>query len=167
MVRKLFATALILIVQVTTVHSQAEKVSVLWCDPLLNIRQLTTRVGILNILNNARDSGFQGVALGVKCTNGQVVYASKLAPRLLQWKDYNVPRDFDLVQVFIDEARRRSLQVYAFFPVFSEGHMLERSGTVYNEHPEWQSSVYVVEKDEPKIIPCTPVNSGLAKATGP
>ncbi len=155
MVRKLFLIQLLLLAMSGIAQAQAEKVSVLWCDPLLNIRQLSTRVGILKILNNARDSGFQAVALGVKCTTGDVIYDSKLAPRLLEWKDYSVPQDFDLVGVFIEEARRRGLQVYAFYPVFSEGHMLERVGTVYGAHPEWQSSVYVVENEIPAVVPIT------------
>ena len=136
-------------------YGQSTKPSVLWCDPLLNIRTLTTRGGILNVVNKAKTNGFQGVAIGVKAITGEVLYKSDVAPRLLEWNNYRVPLDFDLVRLFVEEARKRGLQVYAVFPVFAEGHMLERSGTVYSQHPDWQSEVYVVEKDEPAIIPIT------------
>ncbi len=131
------------------------KVAVLWCDPLLNISKLGTRTGILNILESAESSGFQAIALGVKGINGQVLYDSKIAPRLLEWKNTRVPLDFDMVQTFINEAHRKSLQVYAVFPVFSEGEMLERVGPLYDDHLDWQSMVYVVEDGEPQIIPMT------------
>ena len=155
MTKKVIFLFSILVLYAGSSYGQSSKPSVLWCDPLLNIRTLTTRGGILNIVNKAKSNGFQGVAIGVKAITGEVLYQSDVAPRLLEWNNYRVPLDFDLVRVFVEEARRRGLQVYAFFPVFAEGHMLERSGTVYVEHPDWQSDVYVVENDEPAIIPIT------------
>jgi len=54
-----------------------DKTAVLWCDPLLNISQITNRNGIINIINKAGDSGFKAIALGVKTITGEVIYKSK------------------------------------------------------------------------------------------
>ncbi len=155
MAKRILALFFVLVCSVGIARSQARKPSVLWCDPLLNIRTISTRGGILNIVRNAKANGFEGVTLGVKTITGEVVYESEVAPRLLEWNGYRVPLDFDLVRVFIEEARRQDLRVYAFFPVFAEGHMLERTGTVYTQHPDWQSSVYVVEDNQPVVVPIT------------
>ncbi len=149
-------SCLVLFMNLSTSWAQStEKVSVLWVDPLESLDKLTTRRGILDLLNKARNAGFQAIALGIKANNGQVLYESKIAPRLLEWKGKRVPLDFDLVGTFIDEGRRRQLQVYALFPVLAEGRMRERSGTLYQEHPDWQASVYVVENETPQVIPIT------------
>ncbi len=133
----------------------AEKTAVLWCDPLMNIRRLGSRQTIVNVVRKARSAGFSAIALGVKTNTGEVIYESKVAPRLLDWQDYRVPLDFDAVQFFLQEAHRNGLQLYAVFPVFAGGEMLERKGIVYSKHSDWQTVVYAVDADEPKIMPIT------------
>lgn len=132
-----------------------DKVAVLWIDPLRNIREVSTRRGILNILTKAKASGFEAVAFGVKTISGHVLYRSKTAPRLLEWEQFRLPLDFDPIQLFLEESHRRGLQFYAVYPVFSEGHMLQRVGPVYDDHSDWQASVYVVENETPQIMPIT------------
>ncbi|MFQ5770367.1 MAG: family 10 glycosylhydrolase, partial [bacterium] len=134
---------------------QAEKVAVLWCDPLLNIRKIYSRNGIINILNKVQKSGIEAIALGIKTSSGEVIYDSKIAPRLLEWDDFRVPLNFDPIQTFLTEGRNRHLQIYAVFSVFSEGHMVKRKGPIYNGHPEWQTRVYMVEEEKPSLLPIT------------
>ena len=90
-----------------------DKVAVLWIDPLRNIREVSTRRGILNILTKAKASGFEAVAFGVKTISGHVLYRSKTAPRLLEWEQFRLPLDFDPIQLFLEESHRRGLQFYA------------------------------------------------------
>ncbi len=136
-------------------YPQGEKLAVLWCDPLLNIRDITSRTGVANIINNAEGAGFGAIALGVKAISGEVIYPSKFAPRLLQWDGYSVPIDFDPIKAFLDEGKRRHIQIYAVFSVFAEGHVLERRGPIYDRLPNWQTQVYVVEEEQPKVVPIT------------
>jgi len=151
-----------------TVFGQSiEKTSCLWIDPLKNISNITTRRGVIEILDKASKAGFQAVAIGIKANNGHVLYESKIAPRLLEWKGKRLPLDFDIIGTFLTEGRSRDLQVYALFPVFAEGEMFERSGLLYQEHPDWQSNVYVVENETPQVIPITQWGYGSVAFANP
>ncbi|MFQ5674988.1 MAG: alpha amylase family protein [bacterium] len=132
------------------------KAAVLWCDPLKNFEQITTRDGIISLLDQAKDSGFRGIALVVKTNSGEVIYKNgKLAPRLLEWKGARLTIDFDPLQVFLVESKSRNLEIYAVFSVFAEGHLMERRGPIYGNHPDWQSTVYVMDDEEPVLMPIT------------
>lgn len=131
------------------------KTNILWVDPLKNIRTITTRSQIAGLMSKASSSGFQGVALGIKTTTGQVIFESDIAPRLLEWNGQTIPKDFDIVKEFSEQAIQSDLIFYAVYPVFAGGNMIERKGLLYDEHVDWQSYVYVVEKEEPEIIPIT------------
>lgn len=144
-----------------------EKVAVLWCDPLLNIRQISTRIGIVDIVDKAQIAGIQAIALGVKTLSGEVLYESKVAPRLLDWEDFRVPLNFNPINVFLEEGKKRGLKIYAVFTVFSEGHMIQKRGPIYSNHPEWQTQVYAVEEGYPKILPITDWAHGTAAFVNP
>jgi uncharacterized lipoprotein YddW (UPF0748 family) len=144
-----------------------DKVAVLWCDPLLNISQITNRNGIINIINKARDSGFKAIALGVKTITGEVIYKSKKAPRLFDWQGSQLPVRFDPVQIFLNEARLRNIEIYAVFSLFSEGHLVERKGPIYTNRLDWQTKVYVIEDGEPTLTPVTEWGYGTAAFANP
>jgi uncharacterized lipoprotein YddW (UPF0748 family) len=144
-----------------------QELAILWCDPLLNIKALGNRNTIIQILDKAQAAGFGGIALGVKALSGEVIFNSKLAPRLVEWEGNTIPLTFDPVQTFLRESKRRRLKIYAVFTVFSEGHMQMRRGPVYGDHPDWQTQVYVVDEDRPKILPITEWAYGTAAFVNP
>jgi len=132
-----------------------EKISVLWIDPLRNIERINSLTGIRDVINEAQNAGFKAIALGVKANTGEVIYSSEQAPPLLGWRDNRMPSDLDPLRIFLEEGRRRGLQIYAVFPLFAEGKMRERQGVLYDQHPEWQTTVYVVQNDEPTLLSMT------------
>ena len=72
---------------VAIAHAQrSSKVTVLWCDPLLNLQQIYSRSGITSILDKVESSGIGAIALGVKTSGGEVIYESNVAPRLTEWE---------------------------------------------------------------------------------
>jgi len=159
---KLIKLLFFLVLVFPSILSSQDKMSVLWVDPLLNIRDIHTRGSISNMITKAQRAGFEAIALGMKALTGEVIYKSNEAPQLLEWRGYQVPNNFDAAKEFIEEARRRDMQIYAVFPLFSEGHMTERKGLIYDKRPEWQSQVYVVEDEEPVIIPISDWAYGTA-----
>lgn len=163
----ILSVPLLLGVYATDAAPQSDKVAVLWCDPLLNIRDMTSRTGVANIISKAEAAGFGAIAIGVKAASGEVIYPSKVAPRLLQWDRYSVPIDFDPIKAFLEEGKRRQLQIYAIFSVFAEGHIIERKGPIYDQHPDWQTQIYVVEDEEPKVIPITQWDFGTTAFANP
>ncbi len=131
------------------------KVAVLWIDPLKSIGEISTRSGIVGVLERCKAAGIGAVAIGVKTNTGEVLYESKLAPELQQWENRPVRLDVDPVSVFVEEGERRGIQIYAVFSVFSEGHLVERQGPVYETRNYWQSTVYAVGNEGPRLMPVT------------
>ncbi|MFQ5824082.1 MAG: alpha amylase family protein [bacterium] len=134
---------------------------------MLNIKQISSRNGIIDILNKAQNAGIVAIALGIKTLSGEVIYDSKIAPRLLDWEDFRVPLTFEPVDVFLEEGNKRGLEIYAIFTLFSEGHMLQRRGPIYKDHPDWQTHVYVIDENNPTIMPITDWAYGTAAFVNP
>jgi uncharacterized lipoprotein YddW (UPF0748 family) len=118
---------------------------VLWMDGTANLQKLSTREGVADVMEKARKAGINTVGVDVKPLSGHVLYNSKVAPRLKEWKGFAYPPDHDLLLTAIMEGKRRGLKVYAGFNVFSEGHKLVKSGPLY-EKPELQAIVYDVQR---------------------
>ncbi|MFQ5706037.1 MAG: alpha amylase family protein [bacterium] len=168
MLPRLFVLLAFLLFDFTLSYSQkSDRPAVLWCDPISNIKKISSRGGIINIITRVQSAGIEAIALGVKCLSGEVLYESKIAPRLLDWEDYRLPLNLDPVKIFQEECRKRKIQFYPVFTIFSEGHMLQRRGPVYNDKPEWQTYVYVVDENEPKVMPITDWAFGTAAFVNP
>lgn len=116
----------------------------MWIDATANLDRTTTLEGVRDIVERCRAANFNMLIVDVKPISGQVVYASKLAPRLRQWKGRTYP-DFDVLRAFVDEGHRAGLEVYASLNVLTEGHKLFGVGLAYQK-PDWQSVTYMVDR---------------------
>lgn len=96
--------------------------SVLWLDATANLNRTATRDGVRSIFERARDSGFTTIVVDVKPTSGEVLYASRVAPRLRHWgSGIELAADYDLLGVAVDPAQETELEVFASINVFVEG----------------------------------------------
>lgn len=118
---------------------------VLWMDGTANLQRLSTRDGVAAVMERCRRAGVNTVVVDVKPLSGHVLYNSRVAPRLKEWRGFSYPAGFDLLRVALAEGHRRGLKVYASINVFSDGHKLLRSGPVYDK-PEQQCVIYDVER---------------------
>lgn len=149
-------------------HAQyLDKPVILWCDPLLNAERIHNVLGVSAIMRKVESAGIQAVALGVKSLTGEVIYESEVAPRLLDWQDKRLAITEDPVEVFLREAAQRNVRIYAVFNILSEGHLLHRRGPIYGEHQNWQTQVYVVQRDGPEVIPISQWAYGSAGFVNP
>lgn len=146
---------------------------VLWIDATANLDRTTTREGVADIVARARDAGFTTLVVDVKPVSGHVLFPSKIAPRLTEWRGKPVP-DADVLQMFIDEGHRAGLEVGASVNVFSEGHKHFRIGPAY-EKPDWQSVVLATRRElrapDGSALriraPDDPAETGVPVALGP
>lgn len=104
----------------------------------------TTLSGVQEIVQRCKAAHVNTLVVDVKPLSGQVVYPSKVAPRLRSWKGRSVP-DFDVLGAFVAEGHKAGLQVDASINVLSEGHKYYSVGPAY-QHPDWQSIVYTVDR---------------------
>jgi uncharacterized lipoprotein YddW (UPF0748 family) len=118
---------------------------VMWMDGTANLKRLSTREGVSEVFEKCRKANINTVVVDVKPLSGHVLYNSKIAPRLQEWRGFQYPQGYDLLLTAMIEGRRRGMKVYAGINCFSEGHKLVKSGPLY-EKPELQSIVYDVER---------------------
>jgi uncharacterized lipoprotein YddW (UPF0748 family) len=117
---------------------------VLWIDGTANLDRLTSRAAVAAMLDRCRAARLNTVVVEVKPLCGQVLYHSRIAPRLTEWRGKRCP-DFDLLEAMVEEGHRRGLKIHAALNVFAEGHKQFHVGPGY-EHPQWQATVYDVRR---------------------
>src|SRR5437763_13739043 len=118
---------------------------VLWMDATANLDRLSSRQGVAAVLDRCRTARINTVVVEVKPLSGLVLYHSRIAPRLTEWRGKRYP-DFDLLQAMVEEGHRRGLKIHAAIDVFSEGHKQVRVGPAY-QRPRWQAIVYDVRRE--------------------
>jgi len=118
---------------------------VLWMDGTANLQRLSSRAGVAAVMDRCVKARINTVVVDVKPLSGHVLFESKVAPKLAEWKGFRYPEGYDLLRTALDEGHRRGLKVHANINVFSDGHKLVRSGPVY-EKPDEQTVIYDVER---------------------
>ena len=118
---------------------------ILWCDAEANCRASTVD-GVTDVTEKACRSGIDTLIVDVKPLGGEVLYHSGIAPRLGEVEGFVYPESFDLLQVMIDEAHPKGLQVHAAINIFSEGHREWARGPAYGHH-DWQSVLYETSRE--------------------
>ncbi len=89
-----------------------EKPKILWLDAEANFKRFSSQDSICFYLDLAKATGFNGVVVDVRPMQGDVLYKSKILKPLTTFGDgYVYERDWDYLQFFIDEARKRNMKV--------------------------------------------------------
>lgn len=118
------------------------KQKLMWLDCSANWERFSNPDSIRYYAAKCRETGMTGLVLDMKGTSGAVIYPSRTAPQLREWKGTERPADFDCAAAFIEAARDNGLAIYGSFNTFAEGHGLFHRGVIY-DHPEWQSINYL------------------------
>jgi uncharacterized lipoprotein YddW (UPF0748 family) len=117
---------------------------VMWIDGSANIDRITTIEGVRDIVERCRKANISTLVVDVKPVSGQVLYDSKLAERMTEWKGKKYPA-FDVLAAFLAEGKKAGMDVHASLNIFSEGHKYFDVGLAYRK-PEWQSVTLTVER---------------------
>jgi hypothetical protein len=113
----------------------------LWIDGTANIDRVNTAQKVHDLIAKIKSVGFNTIVYDVKPISGQVLYQSKIAPKIESWKGKVLPLDFDPLEAMSHEAKAQGIELLVSLNAFSEGHSLFKVGPGY-EHPEWQSVIY-------------------------
>ncbi len=114
---------------------------ILWIDCTANIDRYNTAEKVAGVVAKAAASGFNTLVFDVKPISGQVAYASKVAPKLLEWKGQKLPPDFDPLAAMVREAKAKGLALFVSMNAFSEGHRDFKVGPGYAT-PNLQTVLY-------------------------
>jgi uncharacterized lipoprotein YddW (UPF0748 family) len=153
----------------STPHQPVRKKIYLWFDATANLQRLSSRQRVVRILDKCVEAGVDCVIVDVKPISGHVLYKSTVAPRLSEWEGFTYPKDYDLLAIVVDEARKRKIEVFAAMNVFAEGHTNFKVGRVYSDRPQWQSYDYVIPngETEARIVPTTEMKKNPAAFVTP
>ncbi len=139
---------------------------IVWVELSANLKQWSTREGIAASLDRMASAGVNTVIVEAKNAWAFVNYQSAIAPHISQspldrstspyeYSRYPAPNtgwfdpDFDQLQVLIEEAHRREIDVHAAVNTFAEGLNAMSSDPVMRslapayKYPEWQSIYWV------------------------
>ncbi len=140
-----------------------------WAEVSANLLQLSSREGVAAMLDRAKAAGVTAVVPEAKNAWGFVAYQSAFAPHIRtlpvprpfppaypppnEW----YPEDYDQLQVVIEEAHKRGIEVHAAINVFGEGLNAFHVGLAF-ERPEWQAQL---AGDADRILPAAEIG-GIA-----
>jgi uncharacterized lipoprotein YddW (UPF0748 family) len=131
-------------------HSNKSKYYV-WIDASSNMGLLSSEAGIKKIIKTCCENGMDGIILDVKPLLGEVLYSSKVAPRLKEWKGIRIDENLDILKVMVEAGHQAGLKVMASGNVLAEGHGIYKKGPVYSSHPDWASWIYHTKNGKPEL----------------
>ena len=129
----------------TDVVSTTDKPALMWFDAEANFERFSNRDSIDYYLAKIKDLGFTHAIVDVRPITGEVLYDSRIAPRMNEWHGYE-REPFDYLGYFITRGHQLGLEVHASMNVFCAGHNYFNRGIIYDSHPEWASMVYTPER---------------------
>lgn len=127
------------------------KQALMWFDATANFERFSHKDSIDFYLQKIKDLGFTHAVVDIRPISGEVLYDSKIAPKMTEW-DGAKGADFDFLGYFIEKSHSLGMEVHASLNVFSAGHNYINRGQIYDGHPEWASVVYTPTQG---IIPIT------------
>jgi uncharacterized lipoprotein YddW (UPF0748 family) len=124
----------------------------LWIDAHANFSRFATKASITSYLEKIKETGFNEIYLDVKPGIGYALYNSDILPKLTQWGNEKVDRDWDYLGYFIDEAERLKISVLADISTLGYGDPSLQQGLVYDD-PSWdgKTQMAMVNNDPNKI----------------
>ncbi len=134
---------------------------ILWIDGTANLDKMGSDAQCAALARQIAMTGFNTIVLDVKPIAGYVLFPSKIAPKMNEWKGKMIPPEFDPVKVMLREARANHLQIYTSMNCFSEGHRDFKVGPGYG-NPAWQTMLY-----EPKYSVISILGGSFPVATIP
>jgi hypothetical protein len=124
-----------------TARSKGLQARILWVDATANIERYNDEAKIKNLVGTIAAAGFNTIVFDIKPISGHVVYPSRIAPKLTEWKGRILPESFDPLAVFVRECKAAGVSLMVSLNAFSEGHRDFKVGPGYAT-PELQTVLY-------------------------
>lgn len=113
----------------------------IWIDGTANLDRVNTPEKIDKLIHDLKDAGFNTIVFDVKPISGQVLYKSKISPKITEWRGKTLPIDFDPLEVMAPKAKAAGLSFFVSLNAFSEGHNMFNAGPGYAMQ-DMQSVIY-------------------------
>lgn len=132
----------------------------LWFDAEANFTRFATQDSIRYYLDKTKETGFTHIVVDVRPIYGQVLYKKTTTmQQLTKVGGKTVNRDWDYLQFFIDESKKRDLKVVVSTTFFPAGNPVTKEGLVYEDAEwakkttkQWTPKGYKDIKDDPTKV---------------
>lgn len=114
---------------------------ILWIDGTANLDRVASDQLCKDLVAKIKSVGFNTIVFDVKPISGQVLYKSRIAPKIETWRGRSLPLDFDPLAAMSREAKTQGIELLVSLNAFSEGHAMFKVGPGY-EHPLLQTVIY-------------------------
>ncbi|MEQ1936484.1 MAG: hypothetical protein ABL962_21735, partial [Fimbriimonadaceae bacterium] len=108
---------------------------IMWVDGTANLDRVASDELVRKLVTNLKQAGFNTIVFDVKPISGQVLYKSKIAPKIVSWRGRNLPIDFDPLAAMSREAKLQKIELLISLNAFSEGHSMFKAGPGYEQIP--------------------------------
>ena len=152
--RKIFFVATLCVASVSAFAQKLPVVprNTIWVSSTASADVLENEKTIAEFAEKVKQTGFDTVILYTKELNGHVIYPSKIAPRLAEYKGKKYNTDFDALKTFTKECHKRGMRLHAAFDIFTEGNkLIPGIGIGFDKRKDWQSVAYDVDEADKKI----------------
>ncbi len=117
-----------------------------WIDATANLDRINTAEKVKVVVAAIKGAGFTSICFEAKPISGEVLYDSKIAPKIKSFAKAGqpvktLPADFDPLAAMATECRAQGINLVVNFNAFAEGHQLFGTGPGY-ANPQWQSVLY-------------------------
>lgn len=136
----------------------------MWFDATGNLGRFDNKDSIDFYLEKIKSIGFTHAVVDVRPISGHVLYNSKYAPFLSEWKGKKRKISFDYLDYFIQKGHEIGLEVHASLNTFVAGHNYYDVGPVYEAHPEWASILYTIQNG---LVPITSLKDKYSAMVNP
>ncbi|MCL1933310.1 MAG: family 10 glycosylhydrolase [Candidatus Azobacteroides sp.] len=127
--------------------SQSNKSIQMWIDAHANFSRFATQANITSYLEKIKETGFNEIYVDVKPGIGYALYDSDILPKLTQWDNETVNRDWDYLGYIIEEAERLKINVIASISTLGFGYTRAQQGLVYDDN-RWDGKTQMAMVDQ-------------------
>jgi len=125
----------------------------LWIDAHANFSRFATKESITSYLKKIKDTGFNEIYLDVKPGIGYALYNSDILPKLTQWGDEKVDRDWDYLGYFLDVADSLNIGVMADISTLGYGDPSIKQGLIYDGNTwDGKTQMEMMNNDSNNIV---------------
>ncbi len=145
----IFALIMVMPIGAKNQKKSQQKPALMWFDAEANFARFSNPDSIDFYLKKIKNLGFTHAVVDIRPITGEVLYDSKIAPKMIEWNGVKRP-NFDYLGRFLTVGHKLGLKILASMNVFCAGHNYYDRGLIYSGHSEWTSMVYDPENG---IIP--------------
>ncbi|MBC8143477.1 MAG: family 10 glycosylhydrolase [Armatimonadetes bacterium] len=137
----------------TTARAKNLQARMQWIDATANLDRVNSAEKVKAVVAAIKGAGFTDICFDIKPIGGEVLYNSKIAPKIKSFTKpgqptKTLPFDFDPLAAMATECKAQGINLIVNFNAFAEGHLLFGTGPGFANR-QWQTVLY---EEKPTLL---------------